>query len=275
MVDVVSCFAIGFLYLPPVWKVFFEARKVFQIFSFGGGSVRFFFSEIFQAPPSYGSGRYGFGVFGAQDSVPRGRCSVGMRHAFFSITFVSIYAVSWGGQSSVMRSGFPGPKNPKSSATKTTTWHCSNFSFRTPKPWKSKFLYRYRPEGMFRIFFGLILDPPPRYICFYSEKRQIHLYRPFFSPWHGLFRKKGGTGAGIRLYFPCPNRGKITARGKFHPKFRDTSVVAEKTEKQFTPHFCRLVVLKNSSGSSGSAQEKRLRGFHRAEITPPPQQKDC
>ena len=68
--------------------------------------------------------------------------------------------------------------------------------------WKSKFLYRYRPEGIFRIFFGLILDPP-RYICFYSEKRQIHLYRPFFSPWHGLFRKKGGTGAGIRFYFPC------------------------------------------------------------------------
>ena len=68
-------------------------------------------------------------------------------------------------------------------------------------PWKSKFLYRYRPEGIFRIFFGLILDPP-RYICFYSEKRQIHLYRPFFSPWHGLFRKKGGTRAGIRFYFP-------------------------------------------------------------------------
>ena len=67
--------------------------------------------------------------------------------------------------------------------------------------WKSKFLYRYRPEGIFRIFFGLILDPP-RYICFYSEKRQIHLYRPFFSSWHGLFRKKGGTGAGIRFYFP-------------------------------------------------------------------------
>ena len=68
-------------------------------------------------------------------------------------------------------------------------------------PWKSKFLYRYRPEGIFRIFFGLILDPR-RYTCFYSKKRQIHLYRPFFSPWHGLFRKKGGTGAGIRFYFP-------------------------------------------------------------------------
>ena len=43
-----------------------------------------------QAPPSYGSGRYGFGVFRAQDSVLRDRCSVGTRHAFFSITFLSI-----------------------------------------------------------------------------------------------------------------------------------------------------------------------------------------
>ena len=67
-------------------------------------------SQKNQALPSYGSGRYGFGVLGAQDSVPRDRCSVGTRHAFPSITFVSIYAVSWGGQSSVTRSGFPGPK---------------------------------------------------------------------------------------------------------------------------------------------------------------------
>ena len=51
-------------------------------------------------------------------------------------------------------------------------------------------------------FFRPDSGPPPRYICFYSEKGQIHLYRPFFSPWHGLFRKKGGTGAGIRFYFP-------------------------------------------------------------------------
>ena len=43
-----------------------------------------------QAPPGYGSGRYGFGVFGAQDSVLRDMCSVGTRHAFLSITFLSI-----------------------------------------------------------------------------------------------------------------------------------------------------------------------------------------
>ena len=40
-------------------------------------------------------------------------------------------------------------------------------------------------------FFGLI--PTPRYIRFYSEKRQIHWYwSNFFPPLHGLFRKKGG-----------------------------------------------------------------------------------
>ena len=44
----------------------------------------------FQAPPSYGSGRYGFGVSRAQDSILRDRGSVGTRHVFFSITFISI-----------------------------------------------------------------------------------------------------------------------------------------------------------------------------------------
>ena len=43
--------------------------------------------QIVQAPPSYGSGRYAFGVFGAQDSVLRDMCSVGTRHAFFLAHF--------------------------------------------------------------------------------------------------------------------------------------------------------------------------------------------
>ena len=74
------------------------------------------------------------GVSGAQDSVLRDRCSVGARHAFFSITFLSIQAVSWGGQSSVTRSGIPGPKNPKTSAMRTTIWHCSALAESTPSP---------------------------------------------------------------------------------------------------------------------------------------------
>ena len=49
----------------------------------------------------------------------------GTRHTLFSIIFLSIYAMSWGGP----------PKKPKSSATETTTWHCSNV---LPCPWRKK-----------------------------------------------------------------------------------------------------------------------------------------
>ena len=51
----------------------------------------------------------------------------------------------------------------------------------------------------------LFWNPPSRYICFFKEKRQIHWCRPFFPPLHGLFRKRGGTRAGIRFSFPDVN----------------------------------------------------------------------
>ena len=36
------------------------------------------------------------------------------------------------------------------------------------------------------------------------QRKKANSFVPaIFSPWHGLFRKKGGTGAGIRFYFPC------------------------------------------------------------------------
>ena len=35
------------------------------------------------------------------------------------------------------------------------------------------------------------------------QRKKANSFVPaIFSPWHGLFRKKGGTGAGIRSYFP-------------------------------------------------------------------------
>ena len=43
-----------------------------------------------------------------------------------------------------MRSGFPGPKNPKSSATKTTTWHCSSQDAQPPLPPRRGLDYRGR-----------------------------------------------------------------------------------------------------------------------------------
>ena len=49
-----------------------------QSFPFLGGRFGYFLSFLlFQAPPSYGSGRCGFGVLKFQDSVLRDRCSVG------------------------------------------------------------------------------------------------------------------------------------------------------------------------------------------------------
>ena len=74
-----------------------------------------------QAPPGCRSGRYGFRVFGAQESVPRDRCSVGTRHTLFLSLF------SKHPSSVLVRTALchevrnPGPKKkPKSSAAKTT-----------------------------------------------------------------------------------------------------------------------------------------------------------
>ena len=67
--------------------------------------------------------------------------------------------------------------------------------------WKS--LYRYRPEGIFRIFFGLILDPP-RYICFYSAKKGKFICTGHFFP-HGMafLEKRGGGLVPVHVFiFP-------------------------------------------------------------------------
>ena len=56
----------------------------------------------------------------------------------------------WGGRSSVTRSGIPGPKNTKSSATRITIWYCSNVPLPLKKkgsPYATK-----NPE----VFFGVI-----------------------------------------------------------------------------------------------------------------------
>ena len=70
--------------------------------------------------------------------------------------------------------------------------------------WKSKFLYLVPAGRHFSdFFFGLILDPPPpRYICFYSEKRQIHLYRPFFPHGMAFLEKRGGLVPVFVFIFP-------------------------------------------------------------------------
>ena len=66
-------------------------------------------------------------------------------------------------------------------------------------------MYRDRPEGIFSLFFRPD-SRPPRYICFYSEKRRINLYRPFFSPLHGLLEKRGGLVPVYVFLFPAKHR---------------------------------------------------------------------
>ena len=67
--------------------------------------------------------------------------------------------------------------------------------------WKSKFLYRYRPEGIFSLFFGLILDPPGTYAST-AKKGEFICTGHFFPHRMAFLEKKGGTGTGIRFSVP-------------------------------------------------------------------------
>ena len=71
------------------------------------------------------------------------------------------------------------------------------------KIWKSKFLYRYRPEGIFRIFFGLILDPPPPVHMLLQRKKANSFAPAIFFP-HGmaLLEKRGGLVPVYVFIFP-------------------------------------------------------------------------
>ena len=69
--------------------------------------------------------------------------------------------------------------------------------------WKSNFLYRHRPEGIFRIFFGLILDPPPVHMLL--QRKKANSFVPaIFCP-HGmafLEKKRGGLVPVYVFIFP-------------------------------------------------------------------------
>ena len=57
-------------------------------------------------------------------------------------------------------------------------------------------------KAFFRIFFGLILDPPPVHMLL--QRKKANSFVPaIFSPLHGLFRKKGGTGTVYVFLFPA------------------------------------------------------------------------
>ena len=76
--------------------------------------------------------------------------------------------------------------------------------------WKSRFRCRYRPEGIFRfLFFGLILDPPPRYICFNNEKKANSLAPASFFPIAWPFLEKGGDWYRYTFFFSSDFRGSV------------------------------------------------------------------
>ena len=81
------------------------------------------FALIFQELPSYGSGRYGSGVFRPRFHSAR-QVLCGDASRLFLDHFSKHSSSVLGGQSSVARSGIPGSKKPKSSARKTTI--CQN-----------------------------------------------------------------------------------------------------------------------------------------------------
>ena len=72
----------------------------------------------------------------------------------------------------------------------------------TPPYWKSKFLYRYRPEGSFRIFFGLILDPPGTY-AFTAKKGKFICTGHFFPHGMAFLEKRGGLVPVYVFIFPA------------------------------------------------------------------------
>ena len=68
--------------------------------------------------------------------------------------------------------------------------------------WKSNFLYRYRPEGIFRIFFGLILDPPGTY-AFTAKKGKFICTGHFFPHGMAFLEKRGGLVPVYVFIFPA------------------------------------------------------------------------
>ena len=83
------------------------------------------------------------------------------------------------------------PPPPQDFRLTKKTGRFTKGQFLRPYYWKSKFLYRYRPEGIFRIFFGLILDPPGTY-AFTAKKGKFICTGHFFPHGMAFLEKRGG-----------------------------------------------------------------------------------
>ena len=78
--------------------------------------------------------------------------------------------------------------------------------------WKSKFLDRYRPEGIFRIFFGLILDPPPVHMLLQRKKGKFICTGHFFPHGMAFLEKRGGLVPVYVFIFPAAMPQKKTVQ---------------------------------------------------------------
>ena len=79
---------------------------------------------------------------------------------------------------------------------------------------RSKYLYRYRPEGIFSNFFGLILDPPGTY-AFAAKKGKFICTGHFFP--HGMaFLEKGGDWCRYTFLFSLNGVERPPTEGKSH-----------------------------------------------------------
>ena len=141
-------------------------------------------------------------------------------------------------------------------------------------------------KAFFRIIFGLILNPP-RYICFYSEKRQIHLYRPFFPHCMAFLEKRGDWYRYTFLFsLPPPPKKKTQgpvegggcrkcpARGQFRPPriLAMTSSSSKGIEKQCTspvtdPSVCNPSTAYVCDSGSKVTRLSRWFGFISCNIT--------
>ena len=69
--------------------------------------------------------------------------------------------------------------------------------------WKSKFLYRYRPEGIFRFFFRPDSGPPPVHMLLQRKKANSFVPAIFFSHGMAFLEKRGGLVPVYVFIFPA------------------------------------------------------------------------
>ena len=109
--------------------------------------------------------------------------------------------------------------------------------------WKSKFLYRYRPEGIFRIFFGLILDPlPPGTYAFTAKKGKFICTGHFFPHGMAFLEKRGGLVPVYVFIFPvflAPKGAQSEARWNFWSRLRSSIEIEDLTSSHRPPALLR------------------------------------